>query len=199
MGDQPQRLIDKAELRAIMRARRAAMTPAEVAEQSAQIHARLDAWPVYTDAPAIATYIEKGNEVQTRPLIQRALTQNREVYAPVLTGAPQPTAAHMHWSRLTSLAHLAPGPFGVPQPAEQHRHLTDPPYDSIVLVPGLAFTPQGHRLGYGGGHFDRFLATFTGTPIALAYNFQLLDTLPTEPHDIPVHHIVTPTAIHSCH
>ena len=58
--------------------------------------------------------------------------------------------------------------------------------DALVLMPGLAFDPQGHRMGYGGGFYDRFLAREPHPTIALCYDFQLLSDLPVQAHDIPV-------------
>ena len=67
-----------------------------------------------------------------------------------------------------------------------------------VLVPGLAFDRHGGRLGYGGGYYDRFLAGRDVPRIALAYDFQLVDRVPTEPHDVPMHAIVTAEDLHTC-
>lgn len=61
----------------------------------------------------------------------------------------------------------------------------------IVLVPGLGFTKEGHRLGRGGGYYDRWLESFKGKKIGLCFEQQLLQTLPTEQHDIKVHAVVT--------
>ena len=63
---------------------------------------------------------------------------------------------------------------------------------SLVLVPGLAFTPAGHRVGYGGGYYDRWLAAHPGHPtVALCYDYQLTDELEAEAHDVPVDMVLT--------
>lgn len=197
MGDQSQCVTAKAELRAQMRARRAAMSRNEVGALSAAIHARLEPWHVYAASTTLCTYIEKGNEVATRPLIQRAFDRNVDVLVPVLAGAPRAPGIRMRWSRITGLEHLTPGPFGVDEPPNELLDLVEPPSNGVVLVPGLAFTPAGARLGRGGGHFDRFLASFPGVAIGLAYDFQIFEIIPQEKHDVPVQHIVTPAHTYS--
>ncbi len=69
----------------------------------------------------------------------------------------------------------------------------DPALLDVVVVPGLAFTPDGHRLGQGGGHFDRFLPRLAARCLRLGVCFreQLVDELPVEPHDVVVDHVVT--------
>ena len=86
---------------------------------------------------------------------------------------------------------LRPGRFGILAPDTAQCPLVDSARGAVVLVPGLAFARDGHRLGHGGGYFDRFLSRFDGTSIGLVYDFQVLDGLPIDPHDERVHWIVS--------
>jgi 5-formyltetrahydrofolate cyclo-ligase len=88
---------------------------------------------------------------------------------------------------------LAPGTFGIPEPIRAARRPVASRAVDLVFVPGLAFDRRGHRLGYGHGYFDRFLATLPdATPtVGLAYRFQLFDRLPTSAHDRAVSTVLT--------
>nr|HPK00418.1 5-formyltetrahydrofolate cyclo-ligase [Candidatus Hydrogenedentota bacterium] len=116
---------------------------------------------------------------------------SQPVLVPVTLGK-----GRMLWSRLESMEELAPAAFGVLEPRPEYRRDMAPPADSVVLVPGLAFTESGWRIGYGGGYFDRFLAEFPGTKIAIAYALQLIPEMPAEAHDIPMDIIVTESRVY---
>ena len=83
------------------------------------------------------------------------------------------------------------GKFGVREPAASCAEIPLNQFD-LVLVPGMAFDLQGHRLGRGQGFYDRILAEASGVKCGVAYDFQLLETIPTEPHDAKVDFIFTP-------
>lgn len=88
---------------------------------------------------------------------------------------------------------LVNGAFGLAQP----RADADPLTPDVLLVPLIGFTPDGDRLGQGGGHYDRWLAEHPGRmTIGLAWDVQFCETLPTEPHDIALDAIVTPTRMY---
>ncbi len=88
---------------------------------------------------------------------------------------------------------LADGPFGLRQPSSDASEVKP----DLLFVPLIGFTPEGDRLGQGGGHYDRWLAEHPGRmTIGLAWDVQLCETLPTEPHDIALDAIVTPTRIY---
>ena len=92
-----------------------------------------------------------------------------------------------------SAERLATGPYGIRQPSPQARERLP----EIVFVPVLGFTADGHRLGQGAGHYDRWLAAHPGVrAIGLAWDCQLVDDLPTEPHDHPLEAIVTPSGLY---
>lgn len=87
---------------------------------------------------------------------------------------------------------LEPGPFGVLQPAAEAAQVIP----DILFMPLLGFTPDGVRLGQGGGHYDRWLGSSPETiAVGLAWDCQLLDSLPVEPHDHPMAAVITPTRL----
>ena len=88
-----------------------------------------------------------------------------------------------------TLSQVEKGYSGIPEPVADAPVADDP--HALVLMPGLAFDPQGHRIGYGGGFYDRFLAKEPEHPtVALCYEFQMLQSLETEKFDIPVDRVL---------
>jgi len=188
-------MLDKKTIRRGLLAARRALPPGEATANSAAICARVETLPEFEAARAILTYVaSKDNEVDTKPLVERLLGGPRPVLVPATLGKGQ-----MVWSRLESMDELEPSAFGVLEPRPECRRDTPPPANSVVLVPGLAFTKAGWRIGYGGGYFDRFLAGFPGTKIAVAYAMQLVPEIPVAAHDVPMDVIVTEAGILRCH
>jgi len=168
-------------------AARRAFSPGEVAHRSARICVRLEALPEFQQAAAILSYVDsKDHEVQTQPLIRGLLEQNRPVLVPIA----QSNGA-MLWSRLHSLNELFRARFNILEPHPEHYRLSQPPAHAVCLVPALLFSPEGYRIGYGGGFYDRFLSTFDGLSIGLAFQKQIPEDLPIESHDRPVDIVVT--------
>lgn len=94
------------------------------------------------------------------------------------------------WANPFDDAGLEKAPYGGLQPAADEPEAAP----AVLIVPVLGFTAQGQRLGQGGGHYDRYLADHpTAEPIGIAWDCQLEATLPTEPHDVPLRAVVTPT------
>jgi 5-formyltetrahydrofolate cyclo-ligase len=116
-------------------------------------------------------------------LIRALLARGTRVYVPKIERRV------MGWVPIASLEELRTGHFGVPEPEASPEG--DPPSAAPVVVPGLAFTPAGYRLGYGGGYFDRFLAVHRGPSVGVAFECQVTAQLPVEPHDVPVKYLVT--------
>jgi 5-formyltetrahydrofolate cyclo-ligase len=91
----------------------------------------------------------------------------------------------MRFIYLEDLTAVEKGYAGIPEPVADGPVAEDT--TALVLMPGLAFDAQGHRIGYGGGFYDRFLEDEPNHPtLALCYDFQMLEHLETEAHDIPV-------------
>ena len=95
----------------------------------------------------------------------------------------------MRFLWLDDLSAVSLGYCGIPEPVADEPEADDP--NALVLMPGLAFDPEGNRMGYGGGFYDRFLAAEPEHPtLALCYGFQMLPRLETEAHDIPVDQVI---------
>lgn len=175
-----------------MRSKLGAQAQDEVDDAGESILNRLRSLPAFVQTSTLCTHVGFNNEVPTIPIIRDALKTGRKVFVPIVVAVDD----RLRWSRLRAIEHLAPGRFGVPELAPEHRDIAEPPDDSVTIVPGMAFTKQGARLGRGGGYFDRFLATYAGVSIGLAYNWQIIDTIPEEPHDMRVDYVVTPEEVY---
>ena len=139
---------------------------------------------VYAAADSVALYASVHNEVQTDLVLDSALVAGKTVCYPRLENEK------IVFIEVSSLDDLKPGRFGVPEPQGQKNIL--PENLDLVLVPGVAFDSQGHRLGYGFGCYDRALALCRNTDfIGLAYAFQVVKHLPSEEHDIRLDYLAT--------
>ena len=171
--------MDKTELRREIRARKRAMTEAEIEERSAKLAQLFFASRAYQNAKTIYGYLPYNQEVRTVPMLERALKDGKKVAVPKVYGD------EMKFLYLDDLTAVAKGYAGIPEPIADEPVAHDE--TALVLMPGLAFDPQGHRIGYGGGFYDKFLAAEPNHPtLALCYEFQMLPKLDVEDHDIPV-------------
>ena len=171
--------MDKKELRAEIRAKKRAMTPEQIEQASVRLGELFTASEVYKEAKTIYGYLPYNQEVRTVPMLEQALRDGKRVAVPKVIGDD------MKFIYMTDLSQVENGYAGIPEPIANEPVADDP--TALVLMPGLAFDPAGHRIGYGGGFYDRFLAAEPNHPtIALCYDFQMLPSLETEEFDIPV-------------
>lgn len=171
--------MNKQELRRAIRERKRAMTEEEIVERSNALAEKFYNSPAYQAASTIYGYLPYNQEVRTVPMLQRALDEGKRVAVPKVYGE------EMRFIYLEDLTQVSKGYAGIPEPIADAPVAEDP--QALVLMPGLAFDPQGHRIGYGGGFYDRFLAQEPHHPtLALCYEFQMQAHLDTEEFDIPV-------------
>lgn len=171
--------MNKQELRRIIREKKRALTPAEIEEKSARLGALFFATEAYRRAETIYGYLPCNQEVRTVAILEQALRDGKRVAVPKCYGQ------EMRFIYLQDLSLVEKGYAGIPEPVADGPVAEEP--GALVLMPGLAFDPEGRRVGYGGGFYDRFLAREPGHPrIALCYDFQLLPRLETEAYDVPV-------------
>ena len=174
-------------LRARVVAARDGLTTKDRAARSAAIAARFATLPEAQAARTMLCFVTFGSEVDTAPIIDWALAQDKTVAAPRIV-ASRTMVAH----RITNPAHdLEEGKYGILAP-RANLPLVAPEDFDLVLMPGLAFCADGGRVGYGGGYYDAYLVQAANAlRIALAFELQLVDKLPRETHDLPAHVIVT--------
>lgn len=171
--------MDKVSLRKMIREKKRAMTEEQIVSAGERLMELFLASPLYHSAKSIYGYLPYNQEVRTIPILRQALLDGKRVAVPKVYGK------EMKFIWITDLDAVAPGYAGIPEPIADEPVADDP--SALVLMPGLAFDPQGHRIGYGGGYYDKFLATETMHPtIALCYDFQMMEHLQTDPFDINV-------------
>ena len=176
--------MDKKALRREIGAKKSALTPEEVVRRSAVLAERLFNTDEYRACRSLYAYLSFNQEVRTNAIIERAWADGKRVAVPKVVGK------EMVFIWLDSFDQLGPGYYGIPEPIENGPVADDE--TALILMPGLAFDPEGHRVGYGGGFYDRFLEAEPNHPlVALCYDFQMFDHLEVEAHDIPVGRVIT--------
>ena len=179
----------KQELRAAALQRRRSIEREELRALSARVEANLVSLKEYKDAGLVVSYCAKDDEVQTRPIIEKALADGKRVAVPV-TDVPTKT---LSFSEVVSFEDdLAPGAFRILEPKPERIRPVSIAQADVVLVPLVAWDEEGHRLGYGAGYFDRALAGAKNvTKVGLALESQRLPEIPESRHDVPLDVIVT--------
>ncbi len=155
--------------------------------RSTVIRRKLRHLEVFQKAKTVVCYVSLSYEVETWQLIEQMFHARKRVVVPVVR------KDQLRLSELRDPTELAPGAFGVWEPPRSARRPVSSKDVDLVLVPGLAFDRTGYRLGHGHGYFDRLLSRLPrATPrVGLCFDFQLLDRLPHQPHDQPVHTVVS--------
>lgn len=179
-------LAEKAALRRQLRQLRQGIPPEERA-RAAQAAARVVcALPEFVQAHTVLLYLATGEELETAPILQEALRLGKTVGVPRCEGPGQ-----MRFYRYLPEHPPAPGAYGILEPDAACCPPVTRWEGSLCITPGLAYDRTGHRLGYGGGYYDRFFAGYSGIRLGLCYQRLLLPALPTGPDDRPVELVVT--------
>jgi 5-formyltetrahydrofolate cyclo-ligase len=182
----------KAELRGKLRAIAREHSAAERAENSSAICAQIRMQPAWREARAILFYHPTPDEPDIRPLIAEALTEGK------ITTLPRYSSEKGHYAAclVRDLAlDLQQGNYGIHEPASECS-IFDLKKLDLILVPGIGFALNGLRLGRGKGYYDRLLADTPAHKCGVAFDWQLAVEIPSEPHDIRLNSIVTPTRWH---
>ncbi len=169
-------------------AARDSLSPAQRSLKSRQIEERLFSLPEFKSAHAVMFFASFRSEVDTIPMIRRALGDGKRVILPKVIG---------HELELFEIRNIdsdvSPGAWGIPEPCGSAPVKLDEV--DVIIVPGAAFDERGNRLGYGAGFYDKLLSTFKKLTVAVAFDIQIVPAVPAAAHDVPVQKIATETRV----
>lgn len=183
--------MDKAALRQALRARRQSLTAGELALSAGRATGVLLGQPAWAGARTVALHLAVRGELPTAGVLEAAWAAGKRVALPRMVDGRMELRLATPATRLVAGAHAIPEP-----PAEAPR--VEAAEIDLVLAPGLAFDRAGRRLGQGGGDYDRLLAAVRGdcATFGWCHAFQLVGSVPTEPHDRAVGTVITPEGAH---
>lgn len=187
----------KAQIRADQKLLRNQLSLEEQLILSKEVRERLFQTDAYARCTNIFTYVSFGSEMDTQEIIHKAIVDGKRIYVPRVEGK------QIEFYRLQNFKLLTKSKYGILEPSmdENLRHIPEdsnfnyPIYHNLMLLPGLAFDAIGNRIGYGAGYYDKFLSLHQYNffyKIAIGYDFQVLEELPTEDYDQNANMIITP-------
>lgn len=155
----------------------------EVLEKSNEICKKLLQLPIFETAKAVSAYLPISHEVETKPIIDFLIKEKKRVFVTHYANDVYRFCEFKGWNDLEE------GPFGILQP--KTRDFVSARFLDVAILPGVAFDRRCVRLGYGKGVFDRLLSKTKALKIGLAYDFQIVEELPKEEHDLVMDMVVT--------
>ena len=194
---------EKQRQRQLARERRARISPEALAEGSRRIEEQVLALPAYQEAQTVMAYMSMPGEPETRGIILDAIRRGKRVLLPRCLDGKRMEAA-----LFTGFEDLVPGRMGIPEPGKQEgaafgqetaperqggTEKREPKAEQpdLILIPCMAATPDGKRLGHGAGYYDRFLPGSAGLKVCLCFQALLAEDLPTDENDIRMDLVVT--------
>ena len=162
----------------------------EIRKKSIEIKNNLYSLPEFKKSKNIIFYVSFNNEVDTQEIIKELLIKKEKTIIIPYVVKNNPI---LQLSELHNFNELEPKTFDILEPKESYIREFNPEKIDIILIPGIVFDLNGHRIGYGYGHYDRFLKTMKNNliKIGFAYDFQIVNKIPEEQHDVPMDIIVT--------
>lgn len=187
--------LEKQRLREERLAAREALSEQERSVLDERITQKLLVTSEYSEATTVLTYVSVSSEVSTRMFIECALRDGKTV------AVPRCLPGHcLEFVAIASLEQLVAAPFNLLEPGKELPAVTeDQKNNSICIIPALLVDTKGYRLGYGAGFYDRFLSTYPGKKICLAYQQNLSrTTLPHTAFDVAVDVVITESDVLAC-
>ncbi|MCR5589083.1 MAG: 5-formyltetrahydrofolate cyclo-ligase [Bacteroidales bacterium] len=176
--------MEKAEIRKRMRELKRAVTPEEKLRRSETVMRGVEALPEFQRARVVLLYWSMADEVQTHAFVERWYKE-KTLLLPCVDGDD------LRLRQYTGPECMVAGEqFGIGEPSGEEW--TDLDAVELIVVPGVAFDRQNNRMGRGRGFYDRLLkSTPNAVKVGVAYDFQILDSIPVEPHDVKMDRVIT--------
>ena len=175
-------VVEKARLRKQFLDARDALSLDFIKITSKQIQDNLRKIDFFRSAESIGAYYSIGSEVHTQDILQEILNAGKQL------SLPKVVKNDLVFKKITSFSELEPGNFSVMEPKDRCEDVKDL---DVIIVPAIALTRDGFRLGYGFGYYDKFLHGKKLKTIALSYAKQIIKSFPRDDHDIKMNCIVT--------
>jgi len=183
----------KEKLRKEIKEKRRKIPKEEQRKKGKEIKERLFSLLEYKFTETILFYISYGSEVGTHEIIKEALNEKR-----VVVPISNKNDFSLILSELKDWDDLEIGSYGILEPKKDSINEVKIGEIDLIIVPGVAFDKSGNRLGHGKGYYDRLLKNSNAVKIALCYELQVVDKVPTDENDIPVDIIITEKKIITC-
>ncbi len=180
---------DKQAIRMQITAQRKTLDAQWLKATSARVVENLQSLETFRTANTLALYMAIGGEVDLESLLSACWKLRKRTCIPIFNTETK----HYEMAEFSADTPCCTGRYGILEPIAP----TPVPLDDIewIAVPGVAFDPQGNRLGRGGGHYDRLLKGFRGQTVGVAFDFQIVPRIPVDSNDQPVRCIVSDTKI----
>ena len=185
--------MDKTELRRLLKEKRKGLSVEQKTAMDKAIVDHIAHSQEFKDASVLLLYAPMEGEINLLPLARLA----REAGKPIAFPKCDVETNTMEFYILTPDARLCAGAYGIAEPPSD-APLCVPDEKALCILPALTFDPQGNRLGYGKGYYDRYLATFCGVTVGAAYASFLVRHVPTDSHDVPVQFLATDRGMLFC-
>lgn len=183
---------DKVKIRSKMLKFRDNLNPEEQTLKNKKIAEKLESLQIFKKASHVLFYYSVKGEVDTLELIERNI-DSKQLYLPVIQGK-----SHFQAIPIKKPLELKRGFEGIPEPILSPTGINDEKIE-LVITPGVAFDKKGNRIGMGKGYYDRYFQSgLKSIKIGLAYEEQILDSVPKDPYDEPVDLVVTDQNIYQC-
>lgn len=181
--------MDKQAIRLQMKARKTLLNEDEKLQAARRAFDLLETTAAFMLSEHILLYNSLPDELSTREFIDR-WTDRKHFYLPRVNGVNLDVLPYHR-------SHLHLGAFRIEEPTGDD--LTDVSILDLVIVPGVAYDRRGNRVGRGKGYYDRLLSTIDALTVGMGYDFQVVDEIEAEEHDIQVDYVITDAGIHACH
>ena len=170
-------------LRKIIKVRVSAISPEERKKREEILHNNLFSMPEFVAARTVMLFANLPDEIDTFSLIDKSIAMGKKVFLPVINGDDMTACEFKGEYKI--------GKYDIKEPLTPHSSLLTPHSIDFILVPGVAFSPNGYRLGRGKGYYDKFLSKQTDLfTVGVCFREQFFLDIPTEPHDIPMRKVI---------